>query len=71
MFRLLACRAVDLEHPSRFAASAPDRPAVIVHGNADDETHREPQPTRAGRAHSPPRSPGEVLTSSWCCAVPS
>src|SRR5262245_23276088 len=32
MFRLLACRAVDVEHPSRFAASAPERPAVIVHG---------------------------------------
>src|SRR6478752_2924028 len=24
----------DLQHPSRFAASAPDRPAVIVHGTA-------------------------------------
>jgi acyl-CoA synthetase (AMP-forming)/AMP-acid ligase II len=41
MFRLLACRAVDLEHPSRFAASAPERPAVIVHGDADVLTYAQ------------------------------
>ena len=44
MFRLLACRAVDsadLQHPSRFAASAPDRPAVILHGTDTVVTYGE------------------------------
>ena len=32
---------MDIEHPSRFAASAPDRPAVIVAGTGDTLTYGE------------------------------
>ena len=33
--------AHDIEHPSRFAASAPDHPAVIVAGTGDTLTYAE------------------------------
>ena len=47
----------DLQHPSRFAATAPDRPAVIVGDRRGPHLRRARGPVEPGRPPAAPRRP--------------